>query len=112
MLLDQEGGPNHGGNFCDVTFLYDLKKKDLLQRNIYDYVWHFSHFITEGSVRIGSSIYTDALDSVAFMKEDKVVFVLLNRSKEEIPLMVKLKNYCGEFTVPPLSILTGELSGA
>lgn len=27
LLLDEQGGPNHVGNFCDAPFLFDTKKK-------------------------------------------------------------------------------------
>lgn len=109
LLLDQEGGPNHVGNFCDAPFLFDLEKKELMQRNIYDYVWHFSHFIPVGSHRIGSSIYSDKIESVAFQSGETMVYVLLNRSQEELPLTIQCKGFCGSILLPPLSISTGEI---
>lgn len=109
LLLDEEGGPNHVKNFCDAPFLFDTKEKELLQRNIYEYVWHFSHFLEENAVRIGCSIYSEHLEVVAFAKGKKIVFVALNRTDEDISVIVKINGFCGEILLPEMSIATGEI---
>lgn len=85
LLLDEQGGPNHVGNFCDAPFLFDTKKKVVMESNIAGYIWHFSHFIEPGAIRIGMTRYTDELEVTAFQKEDKISFVVLNRTEKKIP---------------------------
>ena len=88
LLLDEQGGPNHVGNFCDAPFLFDTKKKVVMESNIAGYIWHFSHFIEPGAIRIGMTRYTDELEVTAFQKEDKISFVVLNRTEKKIPFSV------------------------
>ena len=107
LVLDEEGGPNHVKNFCDAPFLYDTKREKLLQGNIADYLWHFSHFVEPGSVRIGLSRYTDEIEAAAFEKEDKIVVILLNQTKKKIPVYIRLQDRCVMVEVSPESIATG-----
>lgn len=111
ILLDEEGGPNHVGNFCDAPFLFDTKKKELIRRNTADYLWHFTHFIRPGAVRIGLTKYSDELETVAFRNPDsQVVAVLLNRTGHEIKVNIRLENKMAAITVAPESIGTAVLS--
>ncbi|MFI3175001.1 MAG: glycoside hydrolase family 30 beta sandwich domain-containing protein [Bacillota bacterium] len=107
LILDEIGGPNHVGNFCDAPFLFDTKKKELIKRNIADHIWHFSHFLEVGAVRIGLSRFTDKLEVVAFEKDSKITFVILNRTEETLTTHIRVSDQCAEITILPLSISTG-----
>ena len=107
LLLDEQGGPNHVGNFCDAPFLFDTKKKVVMESNIAGYIWHFSHFIEPGAIRIGMTRYTDELEVTAFQKEDKISFVVLNRTEKKIPFFLRLDNTCVSLESEPESIATG-----
>ena len=110
VVLDEVGGPNHVGNFCDAPFLFDTKKKELIRRNTADYLWHFTHFIRPGAVRIGITKYTDELEAVAFRNPDgQIVAVLLNRTDHTIKVNVRMEGQMAEITVAPESIGTGVL---
>lgn len=111
ILLDETGGPNHVGNFCDAPFLYDTEKKELIRRNTADYLWHFTHFIKPGAVRIGVSCYSDELEAAAFLNPDRqIAVVLLNRTGHEIRVNVRLENEMAETLVKPNSITTAVVS--
>lgn len=107
LLLDEQGGPNHVGNFCDAPFLFDTKKKVVMESNIAGYIWHFSHFIEPGAIWIGMTRYTDELEVTAFQKEDKISFVVLNRTEKKIPFFLRLDNTCVSLESEPESIATG-----
>lgn len=110
ILLDEEGGPNHVGNFCDAPFLFDTKKKELIRRNTADYLWHFTHFIRPGAVRIGLTKYSDELEAVAFRNPDsQIVAVLLNRTGHEIKVNIRLEDKMATITVASESIGTAVL---
>lgn len=107
LVLDEKGGPNHVKNYCDAPYLYDTKKKELQESNILGYLWHFTHFIEKGAVRIGSSCYTDQLEVTAFRNRDDIVIVILNRTDQEIPAYIRWKGKCAPILVQPDSISTG-----
>ena len=108
IVLDQQGGPNHVGNFCDAPFLYDIKEQKLMRRNTAAYLWHFSHFIKEGAVRIETTNYSDVLEVTAWKNQDgSIAVVLLNRSKEAIPANIRIGDTCVRLSVAAESISTG-----
>lgn len=111
LILDKQGGPNHVGNYCDAPYLYDETKGELVETNILGYLWHFSHFIEAGAVRIGVSSYTDEVEVCALEKEGKITIVFLNRTEKEIPVNLRLKNNCAKILVQPKSISTGIVEG-
>lgn len=100
ILLDEKGGPNHVGNYCDAPFLFDTEKKELMRRNTADYLWHFTHFIKPRAVRIGKSNYSDELETTAFINPDgRIVAVLLNRTDHEIKVNVRLGEQMAQIVV-------------
>lgn len=107
LLLDQEGGPNHVKNFCDAPYLYHIEKKELIEGKLQGYMWHFCHFIEAGAVRIGKSIWTDKLEMSAFEKDGRIVFVILNRTEEELPANIRLNGKLAKLRVRPQGIATG-----
>lgn len=111
LLLDEEGGPNHVSNFCHAPFLYDREKNRLQPQLILYHFFHFSHYIVSGARRIGFSKYTDKLDVTAFENNDgSLVAIVLNRSEEKIPIVLRVEEQIAEWVVEPESITTGVLS--
>lgn len=107
MLLDEKGGPNHVGNFCEAPFQYDINKKELMYNNILKYLWHLSHFVESDSVRIGISRYTDKLEITAFKKGNKISVIILNRTDEDIKANIRIGNQYSGIVVKKQSILSG-----
>lgn len=107
LLLNEEGGPNHVGNFCDAPYLYDTGTHELVERNILDYLWHFTHFIEPGAVRIGVSRYTDELEVTAFSHEGRIVIVILNRTDHMIPAYLRIGDACVRVEAEAKSISSG-----
>lgn len=107
LLLDENGGPNHVGNFCDAPYLYDTKKKKLMERNTLSYIRHFSHFILPGAVWIGTSRYTDQIDVTAFENPDgSVQVVLLNREMNKKKAVLRMEGETAELWLEAESITT------
>lgn len=109
LILDQQGGPNHVGNYCDAPYLYHRENNELEERPSLAYLWHFSHFIRPGAVRIGSSVYTEKLEAAAFETEGEYVAVMLNRTKELLPVNIRLNGKTAELILEPESISTGRI---
>ena len=105
ILLDYEGGPNHTENFCDAPYLYDAETGILHERKCLRYYWHFTHFIKPGAVRLAVTRYTDKLDFTAWRNTDgNIVFVLLNRTDEELECNLRMAGELAALTAPAHSI--------
>lgn len=108
LLLDEMGGPNHVGNYCQAPFLYDTKEKKLMPQLLQKHFYHFSHFIESGAKRIGFSRYTDDLDVTAYKNPDgRIIFVLLNRTDEERKAVIRMNGMVCEVMTLPRAICTG-----
>ena len=95
------------GNFCDAPVMCDVDSGNVHKRLSYHYIAQFSSFIREGARRIGSSVYTDALETVAFINPDgEIVTLILNRNAETYSLTLRLGNEIADLTIPADSIST------
>ncbi|NIM50729.1 MAG: glycosyl hydrolase [Gemmatimonadales bacterium] len=77
ILLDEEGGPNHVGNFCMAPIHADTRTGELIYTNSYYYIGHFSKFIRPGARRILASPSRSMLLTTAFVNEDGTVAVVV-----------------------------------
>lgn len=93
LLLDENGGPNHVGNFCHAPIMADTKHDTVRVHASYYYIGHFSKFVQKGAKRIGSSKWTHLLDTVSFQNPDgSIVSVVLNMTEEDRELNFRLKD--------------------
>jgi len=107
ILLDENGGPNHVGNFCFAPVHADTKTGKLMYTNSYYYIGHFSKFIQAGAKRISCSTNRDKLQSTAFLNPDgKIVVVVLNLSDEKLPFQLSIGGKAAPVTSLPHSIIT------
>ena len=49
LLLNQKGGPNYAGNYCDAPILCDVKRNSVARQLSYTYLGHFSKHILPGA---------------------------------------------------------------
>ncbi len=85
ILLDQNGGPNHVGNFCFAPIHGDTDTGELIYTPSYYYIGHFSKFIRPGAKRISTVSSRSHLLSTSFMNEDgSLVTVVMNQSDTDI----------------------------
>ena len=79
LILDEKGGPNHVGNYCDAPIMADTQKDEVIIHDSYYYIGHFSKYVQKGAKRIGSSKFTNMLETVAFKNPDgSIVSIVLN----------------------------------
>ena len=79
IVLDQRGGPNHVGNFCEAPVIVDVKTKEVRYMASFYYIAHFSKFVLPGAHRIASSGGPAGLRSIAFANPDgSLVAVVMN----------------------------------
>ncbi|MBE7011345.1 MAG: glucosylceramidase [Ruminococcaceae bacterium] len=107
LLLDEKGGPNHVGNFCDSPIMADTVNDEIHIHDSYYYIGHFSKFVEKGAKRIGSSKWTPELDTVSFKNPDgTVVTVVLNMTNDEKEFSISINGEMFETKLEPHSIAT------
>ena len=107
ILLDEQGGPNHVGNFCYAPVHYNTQTKQLVYTNMYYYLGHFSKFIKPGAKRIISSSSRDALQTTAFQNTDgSIAVVVMNNTDKKVPYSLWIKGKAAQTTSLPHSIST------
>ncbi|HEV3221714.1 MAG TPA: glycoside hydrolase family 30 protein [Puia sp.] len=107
ILVDENGGPNHVGNFCFAPVIGDTKKGELIFTSSFYYIGHFSKFIRPGARRIISSSNRDMLETTAFENADgKIAVVVMNRSDKAVPYLLWMNNKAAKMESLPHSIAT------
>ncbi|SHM81221.1 glycoside hydrolase family 30 protein [Flavobacterium chilense] len=85
ILLDQNGGPNHVGNFCFAPIHGDTSKDELIYTPMYYYIGHLSKFIRPNAKRIEATISDKTLLSTTFKNTDgKIATIIMNSSDKEV----------------------------
>jgi glucosylceramidase len=108
LIVDSQGGPYHNrtGGVKAPVFVDEVKKEFILG-SIYYTVGHFSKFIKRGAVRIGSSVYNDAIKVVAFSNPGgEIVVVVLNTTERDVTPSIRLNNCTAAFKLPGKSLQT------
>ncbi len=86
IALDQRGGPNHVGNFCDAPVLVDTTTGEVTYTPAFYYIAHFSKFVRPGARRVASAGGPAGLQSIAFANPDgSLVAIVANSSDAAIP---------------------------
>ena len=77
ILLDEQGGPNHVGNYCFAPIHGDTRTGQLIFTNSYYYIGHFSKFIRPGAKRIVVAPSRSMLLATGFRNPDGSVAVVV-----------------------------------
>ncbi len=108
LVLDDQGGPNHVGNYCSAPILIDASRDALHRQSSYYYIGHFARFVKVGAQRIQCAATTEDLEATAFGNPDgSVAIVVLNRSEQPKPFSLSIDDDQVAVTqLPPRSIAT------
>ena len=91
ILLDENGGPNHVGNFCFAPVHGDTQTGKLTFTNTYYYIGHFSKFIRPGAKRLSTGSTSNKLSATSFLNTDgSIVVVALNDSDNALDYMLTI----------------------
>ncbi|WP_436371828.1 glycoside hydrolase family 30 beta sandwich domain-containing protein [Cytobacillus sp. BC1816] len=85
LVLNEEGGLNHVGNYCDAPVIVDTKKDEVHYNSSYYYIGHFSKFIKPGARRIGSQTLSNRILATAFenINGETVAVLMKEHDREE-----------------------------
>ncbi len=80
LSLDDKGGPNHVGNYCEAPIMIS-KEGEMKFNYSYYAIKHFSHFIEPGDIHIYSKCDNTDLETICYQKPNgALLFVIYNKS--------------------------------
>ena len=107
ILLNQNGGPNHVGNYCFAPIHADTDSGELIYTPSYYYIGHFSKFIRPEAKRVSTTVSRSALLSTSFLNSDgKIVTVVMNQSDGEINYNLMIASVKTTVLIPAHGIQT------
>lgn len=107
ILLDQNGGPNHVGNFCFAPIHMDTNSGELIYTPSYYYIGHFSKFIRPDAKRVSTAVSRSSLISTSFLNKDgKMVTVVMNQSSKSVTYNLMIASEKTVVTIPAHGIQT------
>ncbi len=90
LVLNEKGGPNHVGNYCDAPIITDTNEDKIHYNSSYYYIGHFSKFIKPGARRIAWNSELDDLDITAFENSDgSIALVVMNETERDHKFILK-----------------------
>ena len=112
LLLDEQGGPNHVGNFCSAPVLADVGNDALLHQSSFYYLGHFARFVQPGARRVLCAATVQALECTAFRNPNgSLAVVAMNRSERALPFALHLRGAAYRTELPPRAIATWLATG-
>lgn len=107
LLLDERGGPNHVGNFCEAPLMYDREAEELIVNRSFHYFGHVSRFVRPGARRFLVSRFDDAVECAGFVNPDGGrVLVALNRGDRPVRFELAERPWVAPVEVPAHGIVT------
>lgn len=108
LVLDETGGPNYAGNFCESPIMINSKTNEIKYNVSYYYIGHFSRYIKKGAKRILCLNDSDkGVYSVAYKNPDgQIVIVVQNELSRRNRLAVSVDGKGMNTELPPHSITT------
>ena len=92
FTLDEIGGPNHVGNYCDAPILSDTVNDKLIFNSSYYHIGHFSKHIKPGAYRIATTCDNKDIKQIAFKNpDDSLVVVLLNETENDYDFAIDIR---------------------
>ena len=107
LILNEQGGPNHVGNYCSAPIIVDTRSKNLLYQSSYYYIGHFSRFILPGDKIINSKNTNDKIDVLSSINDQNIVnTVIQNKNESRVEVNYNRGNVNSVFSIPERSIVT------
>ena len=107
LVLDQQGGPNHVGNFCSAPIHTDAASDTFSLQSSYYYLGHFARFMRPGARRVLCASSRQDTEATAFRNVDgSAALVMMNRTGQSQRLAVRMDDARGVAELPPRSIAT------
>lgn len=107
ICLDEQGGPNYAGNYCEAPIICNTQKGEVEYKLSYYYIGHCSRYILPGAHQIATTKYSNAISLAAFENPNgEIVVVIYNEAPEELPICIRLDGKIIELKMESESIAT------
>jgi glucosylceramidase len=107
ILLNQNGGPNHVGNYCFSPVHANTETGKLTFTYSYYYLGHFSKFIKKGAKRISSFSSANNLLTTAFINPDNsIVVITMNQGDKGLNYNLNIQDKMAVQSIPAHAIQT------
>lgn len=107
ITLDERGGPNHAGNFCDAPVIADSRSNNVIYGSSFYYLGHFSKFIRPDAVRVGCTVNNPSLEATAFLNTDgRIAVVVMNETNDTVKFTLGQGTSIAGLSSPAHSIQT------
>jgi glucosylceramidase len=107
LVLNEKGGPNHVGNYCDAPIIVDTKTGEIHYNSSYYYIGHFSKYIKPNAVRVGFELESETLMATAFRNVNgSLAVVIMNPCDLPESVTIDLEGEFTEVRLPEHSITT------
>ncbi len=112
IVLDQDGGPNHVGNFCGAPIMIDTATREVYYTPIFHVLAQFSRTIRPGdqavqTKRVLGGLDSDDLHACATVNGEGLLSVqVLNTTKENIQYKLQIRDRFADITIPGNSVQT------
>lgn len=106
ICLDEQGGPNHVGNYCEAPIHGHTATGALEFKLSYEYIGHCSRYIAPGAWQIAATRYDSRLPLAAFENPNgERVVVMCNETPDALPIWLRC-----EGAVVPLELAADTIS--
>ncbi|MDQ0484907.1 glycoside hydrolase family 30 protein [Guptibacillus hwajinpoensis] len=107
IVLNEDGGPNHVGNYCDAPVIVDTKTGEVHYNSSFYYIGHFSKYVKPGAIRISCTASDNVIQLTAFRNPSgEIVVILMNQNDEEHAVNLELQGQNVAVLMPGHSIST------
>lgn len=107
VLLDENGGPNHVGNYCFAPVHANIRTGEIIYTPSYYYIGHFSKFIRPNAIRVSTATSRSDLLATSFLNENgNMVTVILNQTDRKIQYTLYVGRYGAKVDLLPHAIQT------
>lgn len=107
LLLNEQGGPNHVGNFCSAPILAERHSGQLMHQSAYAVLGHFARFVRPGARRVLCASPRSEIEATAFVHaEGDTVVVASNRHEHGVAMRLVIDGHSWAVDIPPRSIST------
>lgn len=108
LLLNEQGGPNYVGNYCEAPIMVDRNTNEVMYNTSYYYIGHFSRYIEPGALRLKCMNDVEfGLYSVAYKNPSgEIVVVAQNESENDRNTAIVVDGKGVDVVLPAHSITT------
>ncbi len=107
LYLDEQGGPNHVGNYCEAPIMIHRADGDLTYNPSYYYIGHFSRYIRPKAKRIHCTIsVNEHVYATSYQNDDGTIVIVVQNEGGIQSLQLFVNNEPLYLSLPDRSITT------